>query len=138
MSTLGWAGFGWRLAFAFLLVFATYNPSGLSYYTWVKQTLPGINPYIVLSGLLLTIGWVIYVRATLRSLGLLGLVLIGAVCGCILWMLYDWGVISLERKDGLAWLILSLQSVVLAIGMSWSYVRRRMSGQTDVDDVDED
>jgi hypothetical protein len=27
---------------------------------------------------------------------------------------------------------------VLATGMSWSHIRRRLSGQADVDDVDED
>jgi Family of unknown function (DUF6524) len=29
-------------------------------------------------------------------------------------------------------------ATILAIGMSWSHVRRRLSGQADVDDVDED
>jgi len=28
-------------------------------------------------------------------------------------------------------------ATILAIGLSWSHVRRRLSGQTDVDDVDE-
>ncbi|MEO1240160.1 MAG: DUF6524 family protein, partial [Pseudomonadota bacterium] len=35
------------------------------------------------------------------------------------------------------WLGLVVLSIVLAIGLSWSIVRRRISGQADVDDVDE-
>jgi len=27
--------------------------------------------------------------------------------------------------------------VILAVGMSWSHIRRRLSGQADMDDVDE-
>lgn len=136
--SLGWGGFGLRFLFAIVLVFATYNPSGYSYYTWVRQTLPEINPYIALVGILLVIGWVVYIRATFRSLGFFGLLLISAVCACVLWMLFDWGVLNIDKRDNIVWLILSLEALVLAIGMSWSFVRRRISGQTDVDDVDED
>lgn len=136
--SLGWGGFGLRFLFAIVLVFATYNPSGYSYYTWVRQTLPEINPYIALVGILLVIGWVVYIRATFRSLGFFGLLLISAVCACVLWMLFDWGVLNIDKRDNIVWLILSLEALVLSIGMSWSFVRRRISGQTDVDDVDED
>lgn len=129
--------FGIRLLFAVILVFASYNPSGWSYYHWVMMVFPGIDPYIALAGILLSIGWVIYLRATLRSLGIIGLGLVAAVCGCLLWMLYDWGVLTAERSSALTWIILVLQSLVLAIGMSWSHIRRRMSGQVDIDDVDE-
>ena len=46
---LSWAGFGLRFLFAVLLVFLTFNPSGYSYYHWVKHVLPGVNPYVVLA-----------------------------------------------------------------------------------------
>lgn len=138
MGSLGWAGFGVRLLFALLLVFATYNPGGYSYFHWVKHTLPSINPYIALAGIALAIGWVIYVRATLRSLGTIGLVLTVAACACIMWLLFDIGVLSIERSDAVGWFVLTVQGIVLAVGMSWSHVRRRMSGQADVDDVAED
>ena len=35
------------------------------------------------------------------------------------------------------WLGLIALSLVLGIGLSWSHVRRRLSGQADMDDVDE-
>jgi hypothetical protein len=35
------------------------------------------------------------------------------------------------------WIGLVMVATILAIGMSWSHVRRRLTGQADVDDVDE-
>jgi len=33
-------------------------------------------------------------------------------------------------------LVLAVVAIVLAVGMSWSHVSRRLSGQIDTDDVD--
>ena len=137
MNQLTWQGFGLRFVFAAILVFASYNPSGYSFFHWIKNIFPAINPYIALAGLALIIGWAIYLRATLRSLGLVGIGLVLAVCGCLIWLMFDLGVLSLERSSVIAWVILVFQSLVLAIGMSWSHIRRRMSGQVDADDVDD-
>jgi hypothetical protein len=38
----------------------------------------------------------------------------------------------------MTWIALLCLSGLLAIGMSWSHVRRRLTGQIDVDAVDED
>jgi hypothetical protein len=35
------------------------------------------------------------------------------------------------------WIVLFATSGILAVGMSWSHVRRRLSGQVDTDDVDQ-
>ena len=37
----------------------------------------------------------------------------------------------------IAWVVLVILSLVLATGMSWSHIRRRMSGQFDVDEKDD-
>ena len=53
------------------------------------------------------------------------------------WVLYDWDILSLDNSSLNVWLgILSL-SLILGIGLSWSFVRRALSGQYDVDDADE-
>ena len=137
MRRFGWGGFGLRFLFAFALVLASYNPSGYSYYHWLEDTLPDINPYICLAGLVLLIGWVVYLRATVRSLGFLGLLLLGAVFGCVLWMLFDWGWFDPAQGEVVAWLLVLMQAFILAIGISWSHIRRRLTGQVDIDDVDE-
>ncbi|MFT5067640.1 MAG: ABC-type Fe3+ transport system permease subunit, partial [Reinekea sp.] len=73
---------------------------------------------------------------TLRSIGLFGMLLVLAVAGTLLWVLFDQGIIDLTNPTINTWLGIVVMSLVLAIGLSWSIVRRKISGQTDVDDVD--
>ena len=65
------------------------------------------------------------------------MVLLLAVAGTLVWVLYDYDVIDLTNPTVNTWLGLLIVSLVLAIGLGWSIVRRRLSGQADVDDVDE-
>ena len=57
--------------------------------------------------------------------------------GSGLWVLYDLHLLSLDNTSMNTWLGLLALSSVLGIGLSWSLVRRRLSGQADVDDIDE-
>jgi hypothetical protein len=52
-------------------------------------------------------------------------------------MLFKWGWISLDGQKMLSYVVEILLAVILAVGMSWSHIRRRLSGQADMDDVDE-
>ena len=89
----------------------------------------------VLAGLILLIGYIIYLRATLRSIGLFGMLLVLAVAGTLIWVLFDQGLINLPNPTVNTWIGIAVLSVVLAIGLSWSIVRRTLSGQSDMDDV---
>ena len=135
MQQLSSIGFGIRFLFALLLVLLSYNPSGYSYAHWLIETISNPTPWLALVGIVLIIGWVIYVRATLRSLGPVGLTLAALLVGVLIWVLIDLGVISLEQASGFVWVIELFIATVLSVGMSWSHIRRRMSGQVDVDDV---
>jgi hypothetical protein len=57
--------------------------------------------------------------------------------GAILWVLYDLGVLDVQNSNLNTWLGLLALSIVLGVGLSWSHVRRALSGQADMDDVDE-
>ncbi len=127
-----------RLIAALALVFATYNPSGYSYYHWARERLEQLDPLVALAGIVLLIGWVMFVRATLRSLGLLGLLLAGGFFGTLVWLAIDRGWLAADNVTALTYVVLVLLSAVLATGMSWSHIRRRLSGQLDVDDVEEE
>jgi hypothetical protein len=59
------------------------------------------------------------------------------VVGALLWVLYDFGLLDMENTDQNVWLGIIALSFVLGIGMSWSHVRRKLSGQADVDDVED-
>jgi hypothetical protein len=129
-------GFLLRWVCAFLLLAATFNPTDYNYVQWVRSY-GGMNVSIaVLAGLMLLIGYIIYLRATLRSIGGFGMALVLAVVGAGIWVLYDLGVLRLNDPSMNVWLGLCALSFVLAIGLSWSIVRRALSGQADVDDVD--
>lgn len=125
-----------RFLFALVLVLLTYNPSGWSYVHWLRDHFE-ITPYIVAAGLVLLIGWGIYIKATLNSLGFIGILASAAVLGCILWLLIYWGLLSASNASAMAWVIEVLLAALLALGMCWSHFTRRMSGQLDVDDVPE-
>ena len=130
-------GFVIRWVFAFLLLVASYNPTDWNYVRWSMANYQTNLSLTVLFGLVLLVGYIIYLRATLRSIGLFGMILILAVVGTLIWVLFDQGVISLANPTVNTWISIFALSVVLAVGLSWSIVRRKLSGQADVDDVDE-
>ena len=82
------------------------------------------------------IGWAVLLRATINSLGLIGLVLAGALFGFLIWGLISWGVLPTGSWSVLIWIVELMAVLVLTAGVSWSHIRRRLSGQIDVDDVE--
>jgi len=130
-------GFVIRWIFAFVLLSATYNPTDWNYVRWSMANAETSLSVTVLLGLILFVGYIIYLRATLRSIGIFGMILILAVVGTLLWVLFDQGFISLDNPTVNTWIGIVALSIVLAVGLSWSIVRRRLTGQTDVDDIDE-
>ncbi len=75
-------------------------------------------------------------HATLRALGGLGLILAALALGVVIWLLVSMGWLDLQNHGALGWLLLVMLAIVLAIGMSWSLAKRRLTGQADVDEVD--
>jgi hypothetical protein len=126
-----------RWVFAIALVFGTYNPSDYSYVDMLVGQGAEFGPVTALIGVALLIAWVVFLRATWRSLGMIGIALGAALFGCLIWLFIDLGWLSLESTGALTWLALLLLSLILAAGMSWSHIRRRLSGQFDVDEVDD-
>jgi drug/metabolite transporter (DMT)-like permease len=135
---LSWSGIGLRFLFALILVLATYNPEEYSYFHWGIQNISENSALKVFVGIVLLIGWVIYIRATLRSLGPIGLILALGFFGTLIWLLIDYNIVSTDSAKVITYLVLIIASAILTTGMSWTHIRRRMSGQLDVDDVDED
>ena len=130
-------GFLLRLGAAMALVFATYNPTVYSFSHWVTH-LEAFTPWVALAGILLLIGWTVYLRATANSLGLFGLILAAAFFGILLWLFIYLGWIHADSFSAMTWLTEIILSGILAVGISWSHIRRRITGQVDVDEVDED
>lgn len=142
-SAISWAGIGIRYLFALVLVCTTYNPSGASFYHWVSNAFDDESKDIfsagkIFLGIVLIIGWAIFIRATTRSLGLPGLLLTAAFFGALFWLLYSVGIITTESPTVLIYIGLVLLSAILTTGISWSHIRRRLTGQVDVDELEGD
>lgn len=130
-------GFLLRWVAAVVLVFATYNPTKWNFIAWATENWGTQLPIIALLGIILVIGYVIFLRATFRSIGIFGIILVVALIAALIWVLASQGWLSLEDTTLMTWVGLVAVSFVLAIGLSWSIVRRALSGQADVDDVDD-
>lgn len=128
-----------RLVAALVLVFATWNAEGWSYYHWTIEPMieraGGFSAIKFLAGVLLVAGWVVFLQATRRSIGILGAVLVAAICGGVIWLLISSGIVSANSGKGIARVVLIGLSIILAVGMSWSHMSRRITGQSDTDVV---
>ncbi len=128
-------GIFWRFLGAFVLLAATYNPTQFNYIHWVNNHWPAQMPLAIFLGLLLSVGFIVYVMSTLRSIGPLGVLLTGSIIGAGLWVLIDWGVLSLQNSTLNTWLGLAALAVIMGLGLSWSILRQKLSGQATVDEV---
>ena len=136
-SSFGFGDFLMRWIFAQVLVLATFNPTDYSYFRWAQKSFDIELPLVIFLGVVLLIGYIIFLRATLRSIGAFGMGLVLAIVAALLWVLYDLGWLKLENRSVNLWLGITALSLVLGVGLSWSHVRRKLSGQADMDDVDE-
>jgi hypothetical protein len=139
-ETLSWPGVLIRLVAALVLVFATWNAEGWSYYHWaIDPLVRGAGEFSAikfLAGTVLLAGWVVFLQATRRSIGILGAALVAAICGGVIWLLISSGIVSANSGRGIARVVLIGISLILAVGMSWSHMSRRITGQADTDVVD--
>ena len=136
MRDFTFSNFGLRLIFALVLVFTTYNPTHYSYAHWLFQILPGFTPLLGISGVVLAVGWVIYIRASIRSIGFIGFGLLAAFFVFFVWLLIDMAILNLNDTSTVTWVIEVCCAFILAVGISWSHIRRRITGQVDTDDVE--
>ena len=122
-----------RLVGALGVVLLTYNPTGYSFYHWALRDLVNITALKAFAGALLLAGWVICIRAAFISLGRIGLVLSALVLGTLVWVLTDYGVLDPDRPSLLSWISLIALGIILGIGLCWSLLRARVTGQVEVD-----
>ena len=130
-----------RTLAALILVFATYNPDGYSFYHWAIAPLLGYTPSTgsapvkFLVGVALFSGWVVFLNATRRSIGVAGAILVLAIAGGLVWLLVDSGWVSANSSRGITYVVEVCTAILLAVGMSWSHISRSLTGQMDTDEV---
>jgi len=139
-----WSGFLLRFLFALALVYASYNPEGYSYFHWIQASLGhtetgllGSDALKFVSGILLLIGWVVYINATRNSLGVFGVILILSLSGGVIWLFAEMDLFDTHSIRTIVHLTEIVAALILALGMSWSHIRRSLTGQVDVDELED-
>ena len=84
-------------------------------------------------GIVLLALWTMFLVATERSLGALGSIIGAALLATGIWLLVDIGLLHPDSTSAIAWLALFALGTLLAIGISWSHIWRRLTGQLEVD-----
>ena len=135
MATPGisWFGVVMRIVFALALVLLTFNPSGWSFYHWLVKPDAASMAVKAFAGIGLLIGWIVCVRTAATALGLLGSVLLTALMAAAVWMLIDFNVMTTPGRTTLTWIGLVIAGAVLGLGLSWSLIRARVTGQIEAD-----
>ena len=116
-----------RILFAVILVLVTWNPAGVSYVQWALIDTSTFDATKALVGVLLLAAWILAVRATWVSLGMLGVALAAVVIGVFVWWLMSIGLVSTDPRT-LLWIAIIAIGVVLGVGMGWSLVRQKTTG----------
>jgi hypothetical protein len=137
-----WKGVLARFLTSLVLVYGTFNPEGFSFFHWAIAPLARgqldsareLLPAKLLVGLLLIGVWAFFLRSTQRSIGIKGALLILAIAATLVWALVDWNVMSPTSSRAIGHLVLIALALTLALGMSWSHISRRVTGQVDTDE----
>ena len=140
---LSWAGIFGRFFAALLLVYLTFNPTGFSWFHWTIRpmldtptaALSTLNPLKVLAGIVLAACWWFFVQATQRSLGVIGAIFILGIFATFFWALAYWHIFTPGSSSAIGHLTLIVVAIILGLGLSWSAVKRRITGQQDTDVV---
>ena len=132
-------GFLLRFLAALALVLISFNPSGHSAYHWVVTAIGAgaFGPVHAVVVILLLIGWVIFWVATWRALDTFGVFLAFVALGTIVWLLVDFEIITANTVSMVTWIALVCLAAVMAIGLSWAHIWRRVTGQLSVEDTDD-
>ena len=120
-----------RIALAVALVIATFNPTGYSLFHWITAAPVAVTPGKALAVLVLAIGWVVCLRTAFIALGKVGVLLGLGLFAVLVWFLVDRDVVSLTGS-GIVWVALIVVGVLLGVGLSWSLLRAKATGQIEV------
>jgi Family of unknown function (DUF6524) len=130
-GSISFVGIVIRIVISIALVLVTYNPSGHSFVHWVFTDLSSFDPLKAFLGVLILVAWVVFVRTARTSLGTLGILLSALLLGTLVWLLFDLGLLSSAGSSTMVWIVLVATGIVLGIGLSWSLIRQRATGQVE-------
>ena len=117
-----------RLLACVALVFGTWNPTGYSFLGWLGG--PGdLAPKAAAFAAMVAL-YVLFVRIAWLSLGPAGAAGGLAVLVSFCFSLSEFDLVDLGRPQTRAYLSLGGAAILLAAGVAWSLVKRRVTGQS--------
>lgn len=128
VAGISFSGVVTRITLAVLLVVVTFNPSGTSLGHWLAAPPAAVTPGKAAAALLLAIGWVLCLRTAFNALGKWGLLLGAGFFATLIWLLVDRQWVS-TSGPALVWVVEVVVGVLLGIGLSWSLLRAKATGQ---------
>ncbi len=119
-----------RMLACLAVVFATWNPTGYSYLSWIRHSATATLPEMALAGSVLLALHILFARVAWLSLGFDGV--IGALAVGIAGLLTLWEFDLIDLWNGRTWSYLFLLGFasLLALGIVWSLFKRRVVGQS--------
>ena len=129
---ISWSGVAVRVVLAVAVVLVTFNPSGTSVYHWLAAPPYGITAIKAFAGVALLIAWMVCLRTAYTALGALGLILGCLLLGSFVWVLIEKDVLHHVGREAMVWIGLIVFGTVLGLGLSWSLIRARTTGQIEV------
>jgi Family of unknown function (DUF6524) len=122
----GGAGIVSRMLLSLFIVFATYNPSGRSFYHWLLSDGPLTQRILI--GLVIVGIYVSLLYATWEVIGFLGMALVIACCVAAALMLEQANLISLADETTVRLVALTTVAFTMGWGMSYSLLFGRLTG----------
>lgn len=111
---------------AFALLAGIHNPTGWAYLRWSRAAWDSHPLAVALAGAALGGALLLALRATLRAIGLFGVMLTAAVVATAAWVLHDMRLLALGGEEARVWTGLVALATAIAIGLWWRDLRRRL------------
>lgn len=134
-SSLPLAFFFARLLFSLALVFATYNPTGYSFYHWITDIGAGLSSLKVIVALALVMIYYTIFRVVFAALRRSGLIVAGLAAFLFASELAS---VIVPRRSQPSWhfyfllsqyVTLCAVAIVVSFGVSWSHLIEQLTGQ---------
>lgn len=116
------------------VIFGTYNPSGRSFFHWALESDVDLSLKLSVGLVLLALN-LTFVQLTFRALGTIGFLLLATCMISIAFTLIKLEFVSLYTWELIQLYIILFLTLALTIGVCWSAIRTRISGQVDSFDI---
>jgi hypothetical protein len=130
----GFASLAARWLLIMGVITALYNPSGRSFAHWAAATEAPLSLRLAVGSLLLA-ALAYFARLSVRALGPIGVLILAALLAVSAAAAVDLGLVRLAGGAAVVGFLQALLASGLTVGVSWSALRTRISGQVDSDDI---